>query len=252
LEAEILKQGPQSVSAFIGEPVVGATLGAVVPPTGYWPRIRQICDQYGILLISDEVMTGFGRTGRWFAMEHWGVMPDILVSAKGASSGYYPLGVVLTRSTFADALRQHPGGFAHGFTHANGVLGATAGLAVLRYLKKHDLIASSARMGIILRARLDALCDLPAVGDVRGLGMMAGVELVQDKASRQPFSRTRQVAERVQSAALKRGVNVYYGTGLANGLDGDAILLGPPFTVTEPQISKLVAALRAAIIQVTH
>jgi len=251
LQEEILRQGPETVAAFIAEPVVGATLGAAVPPPGYWPRVREICDRYGVLLIADEVMTGLGRTGRWFGVEHWGVTPDILVTAKGASGGYWPLGVVLARGELVESIREGAGNFTHGFTYANGVLGAAVGLAVLRVLRARDLVAASARMGELLLARLESLRELPAVGDVRGLGLMAGVELVSDRVSRRPFPRAERVAERVQAAALARGVNVYVGTGMANGVDGDAILLGPPFIVTAAQIDEIVAALRAAIGEMT-
>ncbi len=251
LEAEILRQGPETVAAFIGEPVVGATLCAAVPPADYWPQVRTICDRYGVLLIADEVMTGFGRTGSWFAVEHWDIVPDILVSAKGASGGYWPLGVLLTRTELVDAIHHGPGGFTHGYTHANGVMGATVGLAVLRYLKSRDLVSASAHMGLALQDRLESLMDLPSVGDVRGLGLMAGVELVANRRTKEPYPRAQGVAERVQAAALDRGVNVYMGTGLANGVDGDGILIGPPFIITEEQLGSAVATLHEAIAEVT-
>jgi adenosylmethionine-8-amino-7-oxononanoate aminotransferase len=246
LEAEILRQGPENVAAFVAEPVVGATLAAAVPPPGYWPRVREVCDRYRVLLIADEVMTGFGRTGRWFGVDHWDVVPDILVTAKGASSGYYPLGVVLVPDALVREL-ERAGGFSHGFTYANGVMGAAVGLEVLRILKEQDLVSASDRLGAFLLQELEPLCNLPAVGEVRGLGLMAGVELVADEASKQPFPRREKVAERVQAAALERGVNVYTGTGLANGVDGDAILLGPPFTISEGQISEVARVLHDAI-----
>jgi adenosylmethionine-8-amino-7-oxononanoate aminotransferase len=247
LETEVLHQGPGTVAAFIAEPVVGATLAAAVPPPEYWPRVREICDRYGLFLIADEVMTGMGRTGRWFGVEHWEVEPDILVTAKGASGGYFPLGVVAAKAELVELLRQGAGNFTHGFTYANGVLGAAVGSAVLRYLQEHDLVAASARMGEVLRDRLEALRERPAVGDVRGLGLMAGVELVADRETRRPYPRSQRVAERVQAAALARGVNIYYGTGLANGVEGDALLLGPPFIISEPQIDEIVSVLDAAV-----
>jgi adenosylmethionine-8-amino-7-oxononanoate aminotransferase len=250
LEAEILRQGPETVAAFIGEPVVGATLCVAVPPPDYWPRIRAICDRYGVLLIADEVMTGFGRTGRWFAIEHWGVVPDILITAKGASGGYWPLGVLLARGELVEAIHRGAGGFAHGFTHANGVMGATVGLAVLRYLQARELVSASARLGSVLRKKLESMMVLPYVGDVRGLGLMAGVELVADKRTKEPYPREQKVAERVQAAALARGLNVYLGTGLVDGVDGDAILLGPPFIITEAQLETVVTTLRDAIAEV--
>jgi adenosylmethionine-8-amino-7-oxononanoate aminotransferase len=251
LEAEILRQGPETVMAFVAEPVVGATLAAAVPPPEYWPRVREICDRYGVLLIADEVMTGFGRTGRWFGVEHWAVTPDILVAAKGASSGYFPLGVVLCGDNLVAQISHRSGNFAHGFTYANGVLGAAVALVVLRHLQAHELVAASAAQGEKLLSQFESLRQLSAVGDVRGLGLMAGVELVADKESRQPYSRARRVAERVQAAAMARGLIVYYGAGLADGRDGDAILVGPPFIVTEVQIRKITTLLREAIVEVT-
>jgi adenosylmethionine-8-amino-7-oxononanoate aminotransferase len=251
LEGEIRHQDPATVAAFIAEPVVGAALAAAVPPEGYWPRIREICDRYGVLLIADEVMTGFGRTGRWFAVDHWGVTPDILVTAKGASGGYWPLGVVLVREDLFAALKDGLGYFAHGFTHANSVMGAAVGLAVLHYLQANDLVAASAAQGAYLRERAKSLLDLPTVGDVRGLGLMVGVELVADRATKAPFARDRRIAERLQAAAMRRGVIIYYGTGLADGLAGDAALLGPPFVITRAEIDQVVSALREAIVEVT-
>ncbi len=251
LEAKIKRHGPETVAAFIAEPVVGATLAAAVPPPDYWPRVREVCDRHGVLLIADEVMSGLGRTGRWFAVDHWQVTPDILVTAKGASGGYFPLGLVLVRGELVEAIRSGPGSFTHGFTHANGVMGAAVGLAVLRYVQTHDLVAASARMGGYLLQQLEALRELPAVGDVRGLGLMAGVELVADKASKRPFPRSQRIAERVQTAAMARGLIVYYGTGLADGVDGDAVLLGPPFIVTETQVDEIVTVLREAIAKAT-
>ena len=251
LETEIRRQGPETVAAFIAEPIVGATLAAVVPPPEYWPRVREICDRYGVLLIADEVMTGCGRTGRWFAVEHWNVTPDILVTAKGASSGYFPLGLVMVKDELVEALRRGPGAFTHGFTNANGVMGAAVGLAVLRYMQTHDLVAASARMGSTLLEKLETLREMPAVGDVRGRGLMAGVELVADKASKRPFPRSQRVIERVQAAAMERGIIVYTGSGLADGIDGDAVLIGPPFIVSEAQIDEIVAVLGQAIGAVT-
>jgi adenosylmethionine-8-amino-7-oxononanoate aminotransferase len=149
-----------------------------------------------------------------------------------------------------DTIRDNLGGFTHGFTHANGILGATVGLAVLRHLQANDLVAASASMGALFLEKLGSLWALPVVGDVRGLGLMAGVELVADRETKAPFPRADKVAEQIQAAAMARGLITYYGTGMADGVDGDAILLGPPFIITEPQIDELVTALRGAIAEV--
>ena len=247
LEIEILRHGPETVAAFIAEPVIGATLAAVVPPPEYWPRVREICDRYGIFLIADEVMTGFGRTGRWFAVEHWGVVPDILVSAKGASGGYWPLGVVLVRNEIVETIRRGTGQFAHGFTFSNNVMGAAVGSAVLEYLQTQNLVAASGRLGKHLLSALEELRELKNVGDVRGLGLMVGVELVADADSRRPISRDAKFAERAQAAALVKGVNVYLGTAMADGVNGDALLIGPPFVITEAQIAEIAQVLRESI-----
>ncbi len=251
LEGEILRQGPGSVAAFIAEPVVGATLPAAVPPAGYWPRVRQICNRYGVLLIADEVMTGMGRTGRWFAIDHWDVTPDVLVTAKGASGGYWPLGVILVRPELVDQLRAGAGGFVHGFTHANSVMAATVGLSVLRYIQARDLVAVCEQRGRYLRQALSTLADLPVVGDVRGLGLMVGVEVVADRASNEPFPPERGVAARIQEAAMARGAIVYPMPGLRDGRDGDGVLIGPPFVITEAQLDELADILRQAIVEAT-
>ena len=176
LDETIGSLGPETVAAFVAEPVAGATLGAAVPADDYWPAVAEVCRRHGVLLIADEVMTGFGRTGRWFGLEHWGVTADLLTAAKGASSGYWPLGVVAASGEVADAVRD--GGFVNGFSFSHHVVGATVGLEVLRILREEELVAASAAKGEAMLAMLRArLAPLAQVGDVRGLGLMAGIEL---------------------------------------------------------------------------
>ena len=241
--------GPGTVAAFVAEPIVGATLAAVEPPDGYWPAIADVCRRHGVLLIADEVMTGFGRTGRWFGVDHWGARPDILVAAKGASSGYWPFGFVAASGGVHEALTGPGGaGFVHGFTYSHSPVGATVAREVLRILETEDLIPASATKGERLRSLVtDALGDHPAVGDLRGRGLFLGIELVADRESRDPFPRAARVTERVVEAARERGLLVYSGTGVANGLDGDTILLGPPFVVTDPELERIVAILAEAV-----
>lgn len=247
LDRTIRYEGPESVAAFIAEPVVGATAGVLVPPDGYWQRIRQICDRYGILLIADEVMTGVGRTGRNLALEHWGVGADLVTLAKGLSSGYAPIGAVLTRRGIHDAIREGSGTFTHGHTYGQHPVSMAVGAAVLRYAREHRLSERSAALGKTLLRGLQGLAGLPLVGDVRGLGLFAGVELVADPATREPFDPKLRVAYRVAAEAMARGLVTYPGDGGADGIRGDHILLSPPLTVTEEELGFLVRTLAEAL-----
>ena len=238
---------PGSVAAFVAEPIVGATLGAVVPPDGYWPAVSDICRRHGVLLIADEVMTGFGRTGRWFGLDHWGVRADILVAAKGATSGYWPFGFAAACGEVYDVVR-NGAGFVHGFTYSHAPVGAAVAREVLRILEDESLIEASATKGDRLRGLVRAaLDDHPAVGDIRGRGLMVGIELVADRGTRDPFPREARVTETVVGAARERGVLVYSGTGNANGVDGDTILLGPPFIVSDDELVRISAVLAESI-----
>ncbi len=243
--------GPGNVAAFVAEPIVGATLAAAVPPDGYWPAIADVCRRHGVLLIADEVMTGFGRTGRWFALDHWGVRPDILIAAKGASSGYWPFGFVAASSEVHGTVTGGSG-FVHGFTYSHSPVGAAVAREVLRILEDESLVEASASKGVRLSTLAsEAFGDHPAVGEIRGLGLMIGIELVADRATREPFPRAARVTEAVVRAARERGVLVYSGTGCANGVDGDTILLGPPFVVTDAELERLVEVLAESIELVT-
>ena len=234
LERAIETAGPRTVAAFVAEPIVGATLAAAVPPDDYWPAIAEVCRRHGVLLIADEVMTGFGRTGRWFGSDHWNLRPDVLVAAKGATSGYWPFGFVAASGAVHDAVRAPGAGFVHGFTYSHHAVGAAVAREVLRLLEDESLVVASATKGGRLRELLDArLADHPNVGEVRGRGLMVGLELVAERETREPFPRTDRLTERIVRAGLAGGLLFYSGTGLANGVDGDAILLGPPFVVTD-------------------
>jgi adenosylmethionine-8-amino-7-oxononanoate aminotransferase len=240
------------VAAFIFEPVSGATLGAVVPPPGYLASVADICRRHGVLLIADEVMTGMGRTGRNFAVEHWGVAPDILVTAKGLSSGYAPLGSVIATKEVVDAIAAGSGAFLHGFTYNAHPISLAAGQAVLRYLRKHDLVqaADSARDGTTgarLGHALAQLRDSKAVGDVRGIGLLWGVEFVSDKQTKKAFAPELNFAGRVSQLAAERGLLVYPVQGCVDGVSGDHLLIAPPAVITGKQISSSVDRLRDAI-----
>jgi adenosylmethionine-8-amino-7-oxononanoate aminotransferase len=238
---------PGTVAAFVAEPIIGATLAAAVPPDDYWPRIADVCRRHGVLLIADEVMTGFGRTGRWFGLDHWGVPADIVVAAKGATSGYWPFGFVAASGDIHDTVTGH-GGLVHGFTYSHAPAGAAVAREVLRILRDEDLVAASERKGEWLRAQLaERLAEHPHVGEIRGRGLMVGLEFVEDRETRQAFPRAARLTEAIVRTARDAGVLVYSGTGTANGVDGDTILLGPPFVVTDNELERIVDTVAGAV-----
>jgi adenosylmethionine-8-amino-7-oxononanoate aminotransferase len=248
LDRAIEQIGPERIAAFVGEPIGGAATGASVPPDDYWPRIAEVCHRHGALLIADEVMTGFGRTGAWFACEHWGLQPDVLVAGKGASSGYWPLGLVAASGAVHETVRD-AGGFVHGFTWSHHPGGAAVGRAVLQRMTEDDLVERSRVAGTRLLDQLrDALAEVQIVGDVRGRGLLIGVELVADRATKTPFPRAAAVAERVTAAAKELGLLVYPSVGCANDVDGDLFLIGPPLIVTDPQLDTIVTRTREALV----
>lgn len=248
LEREILHQGPDEVAGFLAEPVGGATLGAVVPPAGYWPRIRQICDRYGLLLIADEVMTGFGRTGRWFGIEHFGVSPDAMTLGKGATGGYFPLSILAARGADVEIIRRAHGDFNHGGTFSHHLVGAAVASATLDYMERQELVARAARMGEYLGRRLHEVLDpLPCVGDIRGLGMMWGVEFVADKESTSPLPAALHFSARVCDRAFALGAIFYPGSGCADGFAGDHLMIAPPFVISHEEIEEALGILRRAI-----
>jgi adenosylmethionine-8-amino-7-oxononanoate aminotransferase len=248
LERAIETAGPETVAAFVGEPIVGATLAAAVPPDGYWPTIAEVCRRHGVLLIADEVMTGFGRTGRWFGLDHWGVRPDLLVAAKGATSGYWPFGFVAASGSIHETVTAPGAGFVHGFTYSHHPVGAAVAREVLRILEAESLVEASATKGERLRVLLDEhLADHPNVGEIRGRGLLVGVELVADRSNREPFPRSVRLTEAILRAARADGLLLYSATGLANGVDGDSILLGPPFVVSDDELGRIASGLAAAL-----
>ncbi|NOC82219.1 aspartate aminotransferase family protein [Ruegeria sp. HKCCD6428] len=244
LEAEILRLGPETVMAFMAEPVVGATLGAVPAVEGYFKRIREICDQYGVLLILDEVMCGMGRTGHLFACDHDGVAPDILCIAKGLGAGYQPIGAMLCTDKIFGAIRDGSGFFQHGHTYIGHPVATAAALAVVRELTEGDLPARAGRMGSKLHSALEAAFGQhPNVGDLRGRSLFRGVELVADRETKTPFDPSLGIAGKIKKAALAEGLICYPMAGTRDGRNGDHILLAPPFIIEEDQIGELVSKL---------
>jgi adenosylmethionine-8-amino-7-oxononanoate aminotransferase len=246
LERMIESYGADTIAAFIAEPVVGATLGAAAPSDDYWSSVVEVCRRHDVLVIADEVMTGFGRTGRWFGVDHWGVRPDILVAGKGTTSGYVPFGFAAVRGEIFETIARR--GFVHGFTWSHNALGAAVGRAVLGRLGEGGLVGRAATLGARLRNDLRAELDgNPIVGDVRGLGMMIGIELVRDRDSKDPFARSQRVTERVVTAARDGGLLLYSSIGHVDGSNGDIVMLGPPFVLSDDDATLLVERTSAAI-----
>jgi len=251
LEAAIADAGKGRVAAFVAEPIVGATLGAVAPPDAYWPAVAEVCRRHGILLVADEVMTGFGRTGRWFGLDHWGVRADVMAAAKGAAGGYFPLGLAVASGAVFETITAG-GGFVHGFTYSHSPVGAAVAGEVLRILETEKLVEASAAKGERLKALLaDRLATHPNVGDIRGRGLLVGLELVADRATRRPFPRSARLIEAVMAHARADGLLLYHGTGNADGTNGDTVLLGPPFIITDDELIRVADTLASAVDRAT-
>jgi adenosylmethionine-8-amino-7-oxononanoate aminotransferase len=243
LEDVIIREGPETVAAVIAEPVTGSAGGAVVPPEGHWQRVREICSKYGVLLIADEVMTGFGRTGTKFGVDQYGVVPDIMVGGKGLAGGYAPMGgIYATEEVVAPLATQHQDLMFYTFScHPAACAVADK---VLEIVERDGLVARAAKMGRLLRQRLAKFEDHPNVAEIRGLGLMLGIEFVKDKDSVERFPREAGLTNKIVAAGLQEGV-FFYPAG--SGPVHDAIMLGPPFTITEADIDLLVSALGKAI-----
>ena len=244
LDTQIRSTGPEYVSAFIAEPVVGATLGTVPAAPGYFQLIREICDDHDVLFIADEVMTGLGRTGKKWGLDHWDTEPDIIATAKGLAGGYLPLGATIASDKVYDAFGEP---FAHGHTYGSHPVVCAAGAAVIDYVVKHRLVERSAELGEYFHGKLKALYDHPTVGDVRGMGIFAGVEFVKDKESKEPFPPEQRFYRQVVDKCFENGLLVYPGVGTVDGVRGDHIQVAPPLVVTRDEIDEIVELLDRAI-----
>ncbi|WP_395175289.1 aspartate aminotransferase family protein [Roseibium alexandrii] len=248
LEAKILEEGPETVLAFIVEPVGGASTGALVPPVGYMQRIREICSRYGVLLIHDEVMSGGGRTGRFFAAEHWDIAPDILVISKGFAAGYAPLGAMVAHKSIVENVL-NDGGFLHGFTYAGNPLACAAGLAVLEEIERQAMCANSVRIGRFLKTELQKLMarqDL--IGDVRGQGLLLAFELVADRDTLAPLPAEWGAFNRLVDIAYNNGL-IIYSRRTRGGYSGDHFLIAPPMISNEEHVAEIVAGLDRSLKQ---
>ena len=251
LEAEILRLGPETVMAFMAEPVVGATSGAVPAVEGYFKRIREICDKYGVLLILDEVMCGMGRTGHLFACDADGVAPDILCIAKGLGAGYQPIGAMLCSRQIYESIEGGSGFFQHGHTYIGHPVATAAGLAVVSQMLERDLVTRCAAMGDRLQSALqERFGQHPNVGDIRGRGLFRGIELVRDRDSKTPFDPSLGLAGKIKKAAFEAGLICYPMSGTRDGRNGDHILLAPPFIISDSELDELTDKLTRAISQV--
>ena len=254
-ESFLASDDASTVSAFIFEPVVGATLGAAAPPDGYVQRIADICSKRKILLIADEIMTGMGRTGKPFAVQHWStqkgtVEPDLILVGKGVASGYAPLGAVLISSKVVEAFAKGSSAFQHGFTYQAHPVSTAAGNAVLDFLEEHRLFGRVPLIANALRAGLASLPLHANVGEIRGLGLLLGIEFVKDKTTREPFPREENIAEKMRQACLDRGVLTYPTQGCVDGTRGDHLLLTPPFTLSTEEAATISSAIHHDIAQV--
>ncbi len=248
LEEKILEEGPETVLAFIVEPIGGASTGALVPPAGYMRRIREICDQYDVLLIHDEVMTGGGRTGRFFGAEHWDVAPDIIALSKGFGAGYLPLGAMIARDDMVEAVLDS-GGFIHGFTYAGNPLACAAGLAVVKEIEQGNLMANATVMGDALTSRLHSLMQrYPIIGDVRGKGLLLAFELMADDITKEPLPVAFNAHSRLVDTAYDNGL-IIYSRRTRGGISGDHFLVCPPMIVTEPQLDEITQILQRSMEQ---
>ena len=252
LEKVISQEGSENISAFVAEPIIGTSMSAVVPPDEYYGIVRDICNKNDILFIADEVMSGVGRTGKRWAIEHWNVAPDIITSSKGLASGYSPLGALILGEKVWKAIAAGTGKVSHSSTYGGNPLSCAVGLAVLEYIENNGLIEKAGHMGTRLLAALEeTLDDIPYVGDVRGKGLFAGVELVSDRITKQPFPTDSNVGHKIEHKAIKKGLLVLAGVpGLVQGVGGDHIELVPPYVIDDTHVDFIVTTLRESILEV--
>jgi adenosylmethionine-8-amino-7-oxononanoate aminotransferase len=247
LELMIKATGPKYVSAFIAEPIVGATLGTVPAPVGYFEIIKEICEKYGVLFIADEVQTGLGRTGKNWGLDHYGVIPDILCTAKGLASGYLPLGATIASNKVYDVFSES---FSHGHTYGSHPVTCAAGVACLEYMEKHNLVERSQQLGKYFHKELEKLYAHESVGDIRGIGLFSGIEFVQNKETKEAFHPDTRYNNRVVEACFENGLIVYPGIGTIDGIYGDHIQVAPPLVVSKEQIDDIIAILGKSMTQV--
>ncbi len=252
LETAIRENDPDTIAAFIAEPIIGSSAGAMVPREDYYRRTEEICRQHDVLFIADEVLCGMGRTGRWFAFEHFGVVPDILVLGKGLNGGLAPLSAVVAKQEIVETLAKTSGYFNHAQTYSHTPVICAAGLATIRFLKREKLVERCAAMEKPFFEQLQELRSFEVVGDIRGKGLLAGVEFVADRTTKEPMPRAHRFAERFTSQAFDNGLIVWPNIGHVDGTRGDLVMLAPPFTVSEPELTRIVELFKKTLMELSQ
>ncbi|MCI0445377.1 aspartate aminotransferase family protein [bacterium] len=249
LEEEILKEGADSVAAFILEPIIGSSAGAVVPTREYYKNVARICQKHNVLIIADEVMSGMGRTGKWFSFQHYDFIPDIMTLGKGINGGIVPLSAVVAKKEIVDLLASTSGYFNHAQTYSHTPVICAVGVATVRHLKKNHLVERVAEMEGAFFEKLNELRSFPVVGDIRGKGFMAAVEFVKNKDTKEPFARSEKFAEKFTELAFKNGLILWSNVGHVDGTNGDLVMVSPPFTISLEEISEIVAKFKQTLEQ---
>ncbi|KRF51243.1 hypothetical protein ASG99_12980 [Bacillus sp. Soil768D1] len=253
LETSIQRLGSENIAAFIAEPIIGASAGAVTPRDGYYQRIKEICERYDILFIADEVMTGLGRTGKMFAMEHWGVTPDIIALGKGMSAGYTPIAATLVSDRVMEPILEGSNSIMAGHTYSANPLSAAISLEVLTYIERMDLVQAAKEKGHYLLEKLHGLAKrFEIIGDVRGKGLLLGLEFVSNRSSKTPFDLQDGITSRIVNKAFEKGLLIYPASGAIEGIAGDAVIISPPLVITNEEIDSLVKILEASIEELQH
>ncbi len=249
LEEEILKQGADSVAGFILEPIIGSSAGAVVPTPEYYKNVTRICEKHNVLIIADEVMSGMGRTGKWFSFQHYDFIPDIMTLGKGINGGIVPLSALVAKKEIVDLLASTSGYFNHAQTYSHTPVICAVGVATVRHLKKNRLVERVAEMESTFFEKLNELRSFPVVGDIRGKGFMAAVEFVKNKDTKEPFARSEKFAEKFTDLAFKNGLILWSNVGHVDGTNGDLVMVSPPFTISLEEITELVAKFKQTLEQ---
>lgn len=248
LEREIQRIGEDNVAAFIAEPLIGAAGGALTPSDNYFAKIKAICDKYNILFIADEVMTGIARTGEMFAVDHWGLVPDMITTGKGMSAGYTPIAATIVSDEIIKPIKEGSNLIMGGHTFSANPQSAAISLAVIKYIEEHNLVGKSKENGAYLKQQIeDIACTSKMIGDVRGKGLFIGIEFVKDKSSKESFSRDKQIVDRIVSESFNKGLLIYPANAGVDGMDGDSIIISPPLTITKEEIDELVKRFKEAL-----